>query len=419
MNSKRILAEGVEVNNDTHQTNLNNNDLIIGSAGAGKTSGYVLPNLLRLDSSCIVADTKCNLRRKTERILRQKGFRIHNIDFIDLRRSDAYNPLDYIGRNSDGSWSEQDITSLSRALMPKLSKDEPFWETSAQTVISAMVAYVLEALPEEEHNMYSVLEVFKVFETAQGRKMFHALHGKNPRSFAFRRYQMVSGVFIAEKTWGCIRQFVAEGLELFDIEESRHVFAGKSSFRFSDLGEEKTVLFLNISDVDRTFDRIVRVLYTQLFKVLCRHADLSPDDRLKVPVRIILDDFSTNFIIPDFDNIISVIRSREISSTIILQSLTQLSAMYGKDKAGTILNNCDHILYLGGQDMKTAEYIGNRANKSPHTVFNLPLQAAVVLERGKDARFVNKIKPTYSVQLLREYEENAQSADRDCLREPV
>ena len=411
MNTKRILAVGVEVDNDTHRTNLNNNDICIGPAGAGKTSGYVLPNLLRMEGSCIVADTKGNLRRKTEKILRQKGFKIHNIDFIDLQRSDAYNPLDYIGRNKDGSWSEQDITSLSRALMPELSPDDPFWPLSAQMVLSAMIAYVLEALPEEEHTMFSVVEIFREFETDRGARLFHALHGKKPNSMAYRRYRMLESVTQAEKTWGCIRQFTAEALELFDIEEAKHIFQGHSSFRFTDLGDEKTVLFLNISDVDRSFDRIVGILYTQLFQSLCRHADNSPGDRLKVPVRIIMDDFSTNYVIPQFDNIISVIRSREIYTTIILQSLTQLNAMYGIDRANTILNNSDHILYLGGQDLQTAEYIGNRTNRSPYTVLNLPLHQAIVLERGKEARFAEKIAPQYTIDLLKSYEKNLSPKD--------
>ena len=408
MNSKRILASGIEVSNDTCRTNLNNNDLIIGPSGAGKTTGYVLPNLLRLDGSCVLADTKGNLKRKTEKILKRRGYKIHTVDFIDLRRSDVYNPLNYITRYRDGRWSEQDITALAAALVPIANAEDAFWTRSAQMVIVALIAYVLEALPENERNMSSALEVFKVFETAQGRRMFHALHGKDPRSLAFRRYQMIESVFAADKTWGCIHQFVCEALELFDLEEARSVFDGESSFRFSDLGEEKSVLFLNLSDVDRSYDRITGVLYTQLFQALCRHADNSPDSRLRVPVRIILDDFSTNYIIPDFDNIISVIRSREISASIILQSLTQLSAMYGSNKAKTILNNCDHILYLGGQDLETAEYIGNRTNKTPYSVLRLPLKSAIVLERGRDAQFTDKIPPMYSEQLLGHCEEAAQ-----------
>ena len=400
MNSKRILAADVEVNNDTYVTHLNNNDLIIGPTGAGKTTGYVLPNLLRMNGSFIVADTKGNLKRKTQAYLKQNGYKIHCIDFIDLRRSDSYNPLDYIRRNSDGSLSEQDITSVSKIIIPVLDTHEPFWETAAQTVLTALIAYVLEACPKEEHNMLSVIEVFKNFEGAKGQKLFTALYGKNPDSLAYRRYKMIEGVFCAERTWGCIRQFLEEALELFDVKEARPVFCGKSSFRFSDLGEEKTVLFLNISDVDRAFHRIVGLMYTHLFQELCFHADNSPGDRLKVPVRIILDDFSTNFKIPDFDKIISVIRSREIYVTLILQSLSQLEDMYGKAKSDTIINNCDHLLYLGGQDLTTAEYIANRANVSPFTVLSMPLNAAYLLERGQAARSVKKIPPSYSQELL-------------------
>ncbi|MBQ3285739.1 MAG: type IV secretory system conjugative DNA transfer family protein [Ruminococcus sp.] len=400
MNNNRIFAIGEEVSNNTRATHLNNNDMIIGPTGAGKTTGYVLPNLLRMNGSCIVADTKGNLKRKTQDYLKKKGYKIHCIDFIDLRRSDAYNPLDYIRRDRDGRISEQDVTSVAKSIVPAMSSEEPFWEMAAQTLLTALIAYVLEACPEEEQNLISVIKIFNNFEGMKGRKLFTALYGKNPDSLAYRRYEMMNGVVQAERTWNCIRQFLTEALELFDVREAHRVFCGKSSFRFSDLGEEKSVLFLNISDVDRAFDRVIGLMYTQLFQELCRQADNSPGDRLKVPVRIILDDFSTNFKIPDFDKTLSVIRSREISATLILQSLTQLVDMYGRAKSDTIINNCDHILYLGGQDMTTAEYIANRANVSPFTVLSMPLQAAYLLERGRSARSVKKIPPTYSNEML-------------------
>ena len=150
-------------------------------------------------------------------------------------------------------------------------------------------------------------------------------------------------------------------------------------------------LFVNVSDMDRSFDRLVNVFYTQAIQQLCREADRNPDGRLKVPVRIILDDFATNVVIPDFDKIILVIRSRELSVSVILQSISQLETLYTPAQAMTILNGCDHMLYLGGQDVDTADYISIKANKPIENILNMGLGDAYLFERGAKPRKVEKL----------------------------
>jgi type IV secretion system protein VirD4 len=160
---------------------------------------------------------------------------------------------------------------------------------------------------------------------------------------------------------------------------------------FKSLGREKTVVFLAVSDTDRAMDGLVSVFYTQALQVLCGSADRDyPDHRLPVPVRFILDDFATNVRIPDFDKIISVIRSREISVSVILQSISQLSSIYGQEAAMTIINNCDNCLYLGGQDVETARYIAVKANKTADTILNMPLDRAYLFTRGTRPKLVEK-----------------------------
>ena len=169
------------------------------------------------------------------------------------------------------------------------------------------------------------------------------------------------------------------------------MYSAPDRIRFQTLGQEKTAVFLTISDTDRSMDGLVNPFYTQALQALCASADRDyPDHRLPVPVRLILDDFATNACIPDFDKIISVIRSREISVSIILQSISQLDSVYGHSASMTIINNCDNCLYLGGQDVETARYIAAKANKTADTILNMPLDQAYLFTRGQKGRLVRK-----------------------------
>lgn len=216
---------------------------------------------------------------------------------------------------------------------------------------------------------------------------------KHPNTFAAKKFYESRASSAADKMWSSIIEFANRALEPFDFEEARTIFGNPEGFDIRDLGRKKTVLFLNVSDTDRAFDQLVNVFYTQALQLLCSEADKNPDGRLKVPVRIMMDDFAASARIPDFDKIISVIRSREISVSIILQSLTQLQSMYKYSEAATITNNCDHLLYLGSQDIDTANFIACRVCRTPETVMCMPRDKAVLITSGERARFVDKVKP--------------------------
>ena len=160
--------------------------------------------------------------------------------------------------------------------------------------------------------------------------------------------------------------------------------------RLGSLGQEKSAVFLTISDTDRSLDRLSGLFYAQALQALIASADQSPAHCLDVPVRFVLDDFAANVCIPDFDKAVSVIRSRGISASIILQSISQLESMYGHARALTIMNNCDHLLYLGGQDVETARYIAVKANKSVNTILDMPLDSAWLFTRGQAPRLTRK-----------------------------
>lgn len=400
-NTSRILADNYYISNNTRETHLNNNDLIVGPSGAGKTGGYVIPNILQLNTSMIVADTKNNLSKMLSPVLTANGFQTYTIDFVKPENSSAYNPLEYIRRNErTGKYREQDIISLSSVLVKEYSEDA-FWTDSAKSVIACLIGFVLEAFPHEEQNLSTVTEVYNVMINQLKRNkntvpFLDEWEVRHPGGFVARQYALFKSVLGVDRTWGCITQFVTNALAPFQYEEARVMFGKAVEFRMEDLGRQKTVVFLNVSDNDRAFDDLVNMFYTQALQALIAEADNNENSALKVPVRIILDDFATNAYIPNFDKTISVIRSREISVSIILQSLSQLNTLYSDPASKTIINNCDHILYLGGSDLETTYYIANRVSKNSETILNMPLDKVWLLERGKRGMFLDRIKP-YSI----------------------
>lgn len=388
----RILAENCMMNNDTWVTGLNNNDIVIGPSGSGKTRSYVKPNILQCNESMIIADTKGSIQKEVEVVLKQSGYKVINIDFTDCFSSYGYNPLDYVRYDEEnGKYREQDIMTVSACIIPLENTKEPVWDLSARMYLESIIAYVLECLPQEEHTLGSVVTLFNEMPTGRFDRLFMELCELNPESFAVARYKMYRGTKNAEKMYESIRAMIAERLSSMAFDGARVLFCNPNKIDFASLGREKTAVFLTISDTDRSLDRIVNLFYTQALMVLCNSADKDyEDNRLKVPVRMILDDFASNVYIPDFDKIISVIRSREIYVSIILQSISQLDDMYGEAKARTILNNCDNCLYLGGQDVETARYVSTKANRTMNSVLTMPLESCWLFTRGKEPRMVNK-----------------------------
>lgn len=402
----RILAAGELRDNNTWNTGLNNNDLIIGPSGAGKTRNYIKPNLLQCQESVVVTDTKGSLLSEVGPDLAARGYQVLSIDFADLSSSNpntyGYNPLDYIRYNKDtGHWSEQDIISIANALVPVESQKDPFWDYAAQMYVACMIGYVMECLPPKERNLEYVMKLFNEMDYDRNKstfedgsnfgRMLHELGQKNPNSYAWRKFCFFRGNATAEKMHESIRGILASKLDVLTFDAALNLYNRKNRVNFASLGRKQTALFLTVSDTDRSMDKLVNLFYTQAFHALCHSADRDyPDHRLPVPVRFMLDDFAAGTVIPDFDNLTSVIRSREISVSIVIQSLTQLESLYGKDKAMTIVNNCDNCLYLGGQDVNTAKFMAEKMNRPPNSILNLPLSSAFLFTRGQPGREVQK-----------------------------
>ena len=397
-NTFRILAQDAMQCNDTWKTGLNNNDVIIGPPGAGKTRSYIKPNLLQCQESVIVTDTKGSLLHEVGPAMAARGYRVMSIDFADLGSSDpsvcGYNPLDYIRYNeATGRWSEQDIQSVAHALVEDTPHD-PFWGEAARQYLACLIAYTLEQSPPEDRNLHSVMQRFSDMyydRCSKFDRLMRDLELEKPDSYALRIFRTIRGNTSSEKTPASICCILSANLDTFTFDTAMAMYTRKNRVDFAALGRERTALFLTVSDTDRSLDRLVGLFYDQALHFLCNSADRDyPDHRLPVPVRFMLDDFAAGTKIHDFDNLTSVIRSREIYVSIVLQSLSQLNATYGEHRTETILNNCDNLLYLGGQDVKTAQYIAIKANKTVNTILDMPLGDAYLFTRGKPPRQVHK-----------------------------
>ncbi len=390
-NTYRILGKDVYISNDTWKTGLNNNDLIIGSSGIGKTRRYVKPNIMQCNESMVIADTKGSLADEMTPLLRENGYKVIHVNFKDLSQSYGYNPMDYIRYDRKTKrYVEQDIMTISHVLVPSSNNKDPFWENAARMYLSAIIGYAMECLPKREHTLKYVVDLYGEIGTGNFRNLMIELMHRDPNSFAVRTFQLFPST-AARETDRSIMAVLGEKLNGLNFSGALKMYSKKERINFRDWGREKTAVFLTISDTDRSMDRLVSLLYTQALHTLCDSADTEyKDHRLPVPVRFYLDDFATNAVIPNFDNITSVIRSREISVSIILQSITQLNAIYGEDKATTIINNCDNLLYLGGQDPQTAKLIGLKANKPVSTILNMKLEDTYLFTRGQEGRKIEK-----------------------------
>ena len=378
-----ILADNFSCETDTWKSGTNNNVLVIGPTGAGKTRNYVKPNILHSHESMIILDTKGSLYGELAHHLSHNGFDVELIDFTNLRRGFGYNPLDFIRYDSDkDQYNEQDILTLCSCIIDASYSKDPYWDLAARQYLACLICYVLEALPEEEHTLTSVSKLLGIMSTDIFSKLMYELSQEKPQSSAWLRYSTIKEIRTAEKMDASIKGILSTNLDPLCFNDAQALYNNRKKISFSNLGDKKTALFLTISDTDRALDKLAGAFMTQALQQLCRAADSNCSHRLDIPVRLYLDDFANTLFIPDFDKTISVIRSREISISIMLQSVTQLNSLYGEARASTIINNCDKLLYLGGQDITTAHMIAEKANKTTDSILSIDLDCAYLFIRG-------------------------------------
>ena len=361
----KILTQNVSVGLDGRRHRRNLNTLVCGGSGAGKTRFFAKPNLCQANSSYVVLDPKGELLRDTGSLLSAKGYDIKVLDLINMEKSHCYNPFVYLRSDND---IQRLVTNLFKNTTPKGSQSQdPFWDQVATMLLLALIFYLHYEAPPEEQNFPMVMEMIRAGEVREDDEtyksaldiLFERLEMRNPEHIAlkyYRSYHSGSG-----KTLKSIQITLISRLEKFNLESLASITQNDELELWS-IGEKKTAVFAIIPDNDSSFSFLVGMLYTQLFQQLYYQADVIHGGRLPVHVHFLMDEFA-NVALPDeFDKLLSTMRSREISVSIIIQNLAQLKALFEKQWE-SIVGNCDEFLYLGGNEQSTHEYVSKLLGK--------------------------------------------------------
>ena len=358
------------------RTARNKNVLVVGGSGSGKTRFFVKPNLMQCVSekypcSFVVTDPKGSLIVESGRMLQHFGYRIKVMNTINFAKSMHYNPLAYIH-------SEKDILKLVNCLIANTRGEgkggDPFWDKSEVLLYTALIGYLWQEALEEDRNFATLIDMIGSMQTREDNEdfrnpidlMFEDLEREKPDCFAVRQYKKFK--LAAGKTAKSILISCGARLAVFDIAELRELTA-YDELELDMLGDQKTALFLIMSDTDDSFNFLIAMCYTQLFNLLCDKADDVYGGRLPVHVRCLIDECANIGQIPKLEKLMATIRSREISACLILQTQSQLKALY-KDNAETVIGNCDASLFLGGKEPTTLKALSEALGRETIDTYN-------------------------------------------------
>ena len=364
--ANKLMTQNVSIGLNAKKHRRNLNTLVCGGSGAGKTRFYCKPNLMQANTSFVILDPKGEIVRDVGKLLEAKGYEIKVLDLISMEKSHCYNPFVYLRSDND---IQRLVTNLFKSTTPKGSQsNDPFWDTAASMLLLALIFYLHYEAPEDEQNFAMVMEMLRagaIEDEEEPRpspldNLFSELEYENPEHIALKYYHSYhSG---SAKTLKSIQITLAARLEKFNLE-SLAALTTTDELELETLGEKKTALVALIPDNDTSFNFLVSLLYTQLFQQLFYSADHIHGGSLPVPVHFLMDEFANVSLPDDFDKILSVMRSRSVSVSIILQNLAQLKALFEKQWE-SIVGNCDEFLYLGGNEQSTHKYVSELLGKS-------------------------------------------------------
>ena len=363
--ANKLLTQNVCIGLDGRKHKRNLNVLTVGGSGSGKTRFYAKPNVMQANTSFVVLDPKGEILRDTGELLKAKGYEIKVIDLINMDKSHCYNPFVYLHNDND---VQKLVTNLFKNTTPKGSKtNDPFWDQASTMLLLALVFYLKYEAPEDEQNFPMVMEMIRAAEVREDNddyqspldELFDRLEEKDQSHIALKYYRNYhSG---SAKTLKSIQITLVSRLEKFNLSSLAGI-TGTDELELFSIGEKKTAIFAVIPDNDSSFNFIIGMLYTQLFQQLYYQADYIHGGRLPVHVHFVMDEFA-NVALPDeFEKLLSTMRSREISVSIIIQNLAQLKALFEKQWE-SIVGNCDEFLYLGGNEQSTHEYVSKLLGK--------------------------------------------------------
>ena len=386
-----ILTQRVRLGMDGYKTQRNMNILVIGGSGSGKTRYFCKPGLYSANCSYLVTDPKGELLKAAGGLLLSLGYEVRVFNLIDPEQSDCYNPFVYVRE-------EKDVLSLIDNLIKNTtprnaSSNDPFWEKAEVALDSALMLYLIHEAPQDEQNFETMIYMMNFADVREEDEqyrspldmLFRALEEEQPAHVAVKQYKVFKQA--AGKTAKSILISCGARLAPFDIKELRDLMS-YDELELDTLGDRKTALFLIMSDTDSTFNFVIAMLQSQLFNLLCDKADDEYGGKLPVHVRCLLDEFANIGQIPQFEKLIATIRSREISASIILQSQSQLKAIY-KDAAEIILDNADSTLFLGGRG-KNAKDISENLGRETIDSFNTSENRGTQVSHGLNYQKLGK-----------------------------
>ena len=363
--NNKILTQNVSIGYSMREHRRNMNTLIVGGSGSGKTYHYAKPNAIQANTSMVILDPKGEILRDTGELFKKKKYEVKVLDLINMEKSHCYNPFVYLESDND---VQRLVTNLFKSTTPKGSQsNDPFWDTAASMLLLALVFYLKYEAPPEEQNFPMVMEMLRAGDVDEESEnipsaldeLFARLEAREPGHIANKYYGAYrSG---SAKTLKSIQITLAARLEKFNLD-SLASLTSTDELDLKTMGEKKTVLFALIPDNDTSFNFLVSILYTQLFQQLFYVADHKYGGTLPVHVHFLMDEFANVSLPDDFDKILSVMRSRGVSVSIILQNLAQLKALFEKQWE-SIVGNCDEFLYLGGNEQSTHKYVSELLGK--------------------------------------------------------
>lgn len=405
-----ILSDEVFLSMNTRQTRRNNNVMVVGGSGAGKSRFFVKPNLLQANCSYVITDPAGELLETQASFLEREGYTVKVFNLVEMKHSNCYNPFMYI-RDDLG------VLMLINCLIKNTNKEgqsggDPFWEKSETALLQALMFYLIKYRPKEEQNFTSIMKLLRAAEVDENNpnvkspldRIFDEVAKRDPNSIALKQYMTFK--MGAGKTLKSILISCSVRLTVFNMKEIEQL-TGTDDIDLGTLGDTKQALFVVIPAADDTYNFLVSMMYSQLFETLYFHAETEcKGKRLNFHVRFMLDEFANIGQIPEFTKKLATMRKYEISCSIILQNLAQLKAMYKDDWEG-LIGNCDSFLFLGGQEYGTLEYLSKELGQATIHVSNTNRTFGA---RGSSSRGTNK-----TARALLNPDEIMRMNNQDCI----
>lgn len=393
---RMILGDGEDCvyDSDPRVTGLNNNILVMGTSGCGKTVSIIEPRFLETFCKSLIATvTKRRIVRKYTPVMRKRGYLIWDLNFVHPAEGNVgFDPLRHIS-------SFADITFLARSIVlanPRKtgSTADPYWDDAAISLLSAEIAYIM--MTKDNPSFGDVLDFHSklTFEERNGiittnyDRKFEYLEEKDPSCFAVTCWKSFKQLPI--RTSGCVFSALNTTIDSIFTPDLRELFDRKQMVDFGQLANQKTVLFVTSSPVNPSLNCFISMFYGIAFKELFEFAEEQPNGMLPVSVDVLADDFATGCPVNMFDQYISIFREKGLSATLLIQSESQLSSLYGPEKATTIINNCDTIVYLGSMDLDTGRNISLRANRPLEDILYMPIGSEILFRRGQKPIFTKR-----------------------------